>query len=100
VDHHPIVLFAVVVIAGCNSNGATADAGLACTPDDATFACTSSSLPGCPVSASEGYACGYDGGPCVGCYQNTGFTCICTDAGASEGGGPQWQCIGTGSTCQ
>jgi hypothetical protein len=68
--------------------------------DGGVCVCQNFSMPACPASFLSG-PCG-DSENCMGCQENAGFTCICSDdagASGSDGGGPQWQCIATGYAC-
>jgi hypothetical protein len=61
---------------------------------DASVDAPSEAAP-CPSGASQSVPCDYSGS-CMGCRENAGFECACSDA---DGSGPVWQCIDTGYSC-
>jgi hypothetical protein len=71
------------LLVGCNGDGSST------VPSD---------LPTCPAAAAPGAACQGDQ-LCMGCSQGALYTCGCTDAGADDGGGTRWLCVGAEQEC-
>ena|SRR5579871_5354885 len=91
---------------GSGDGGMASDAGSAgdgdyCHSTGGAYVCGNKAYPVCPTTASEGQACGYDGGECYVCQQGAGILCSCTDGGVVVGGAAlQWDCVGTEYPCQ
>jgi hypothetical protein len=68
--------------------------------DGGIYVCDSFTMPACPASTSG--ACDPEQSPCMSCGTFAGpKECGCQTSGPFLGdGGPQWQCLGTGETCQ